>query len=163
MKYIILLIIILFCNSLFAQQKEYKLVQYSENSDIDIELFKKFDYIPFLSMDSIEQAFKPIKGKYKVYSFIATYKGESFDGTTKIFHDYLILKVDPISNIIIDGCQYTYEWADPPPMVDLYRVSVFNVKLKDRIKINNLKMKLFDKDYESDREYLIEDGIILLE
>jgi hypothetical protein len=87
--------------------------------------------------------------------------GDSFTGERKLFHDYLILKVDPKNQFIIDGFQYTMEWSEPTPISDLYRVSVKNIKIKDGLNLDLLQMKLQD-DYQNFREYLLDQGVLIL-
>lgn len=165
MKGIFILTLVFFCNCfLYSEQIEYKLKEFSENSDINLEIFNNFDNYNYTSKDSIKKAFIPIKGMYSVYVFIATFEGESKYRGTQIFHDYLILKVDPKTNKVLDGFQYTYEWAEPPPMSDLYRVSEKNIKLENGMRIDKFKMKIYYIEYTSySRRDLIDDGIIILD
>ena len=112
MQKLIIIIFTLICNLTFGQEKIYKLISKTENGDINYESFNSFDDFEIYKNDVIKKTFEPVKGNFNIYFFIAEYKGDSFDGTRKTFHDYLILKVNPKSKLIIDGFQYTMEWAE---------------------------------------------------
>ncbi|MCG2432138.1 hypothetical protein [Aequorivita xiaoshiensis] len=158
------IIFILICNLTFGQEKLYKLISKTENSDIDYKSFRSFDDFEIYKNDGLKKAFEPKKGKSEIYFFIAEYKGDSFDGTRKTFHDYLILKVDPKSELIIDGFQYTLEWAEPPAISDLYRVTEKNQKINNGLNLNFLKMELVEQEYVSEwRKELKDNGILKLE
>ncbi|MCO6565164.1 MAG: hypothetical protein J6581_06950 [Apibacter sp.] len=141
--------------------KEYKLVSKKEHSDIRYRLFNKYNGFSIYRKNRLEKSFTPKIGKYDVYSFICEFMGDSFTGERKLFHDYLILKVDPKNQFIIDGFQYTMEWSEPTPISDLYRVSVKNIKIKDGLNLDLLQMKLQD-DYQNFREYLLDQGVLIL-
>ena len=159
MQKLIIIIFILICNIAFGQEKVYQLISKTENSDINYKAFKSFDDLEIYRNDGLKQAFNPLKGKSMVYVFISEFEGDSFDGTRDIFHDYLILKVDPKTDLIIDGFQYTMEWSEPPALSDLYRVTKKNVKICDRLEIDSLKMELVESDYLIDwRKKLNDNG-----
>jgi len=158
MQKLIIIIFILIYNLNFGQEKVYKLILKTENSDINYKAFKNFDNFKIYKNDGLKKAFNPKKGKNDIYVFISEFKGDSFDGTRKTFHNYLILKVDTKSELIIDGFQYTLEWAEPPAISDLYRVTEKNVKIGNGIDLNSLKMEL-DKNYQTEyRKYLNDNG-----
>ncbi|WCC43662.1 hypothetical protein PJW08_00565 (plasmid) [Tenacibaculum finnmarkense] len=158
MQKLIIIIFILIYNLNFGQEKVYKLISKTENSDINYKAFKDFDDFKIYKNDGLKKAFNPKKGENDVYVFISEFKGDSFDGTRKTFHDYLILKVDSKSDIIIDGFKYTLEWAEPPTISDLYRVTEKNIKISNGLKMDLLKMEL-DKDYQTEyRKYLTDSG-----
>ncbi|MFD0837218.1 hypothetical protein ACFQ0I_15675 [Mariniflexile aquimaris] len=158
MQKLIVIIFILIYNLNFGQEKVYKLISKTENSDINYKAFKNFDNFKIYKNDGLKKAFNPKKGKNDIYVFISEFKGDSFDGTRKTFHDYLILKVDTKSELIIDGFQYTMEWAEPPAISDLYRVTEKNIKIGNGIDLNSLKMEL-DKNYQTEyRKYLNDNG-----
>ena len=95
--------------------------------------------------------------------FISEFNGLSFDGTEKLFHDYLILKVDPSTNEIIDGYQYTLEWAEPPAVSDLYQLSSFGHILKSDLSLDDLKMKLVASEYRiEEKEDLNDNGVLII-
>ncbi len=163
MQKLIIIIFLLTYNLNFGQEKVYKLISKTKNSDINYKAFKKFDNLKIYKNSGLKKAFEPIKGNGNVYFFIAEYKGDSFDGTRKTFHDYLILKVDPKTEIIIDGFQYTMEWAEPPAISDLYKVTEKNQKLTNGIYLNLLKMELVEQEYISEwRRELKDSGILKL-
>jgi hypothetical protein len=143
----LIIIFILIYNLTFGQEKAYELISKAENADINYNAFKNFDDFKIYKNDGLKKAFEPKKGKSEIYFFIAVYKGDSFDGTRKTFHDYLILKVDPKSELIIDGFQYTLEWAEPPAISDLYQVTEKSVKICNGLKLESLKMELVESDY----------------
>jgi len=81
-----------------------------------------------------------------------------------MFHDYLILKIDSKSELIIDGFQYTLEWAEPPAISDLYRVTEKNIKINNGLNLDLLKMELVEQEYISDwRKELKDKGILKTE
>ena len=161
MQKLAIIIFLLIYNLNFGQEKVYKLISKTENSDINYKAFKNFDDFKIYKNDGLKKAFEPIKGKNDVYFFIAEYKGDSFDGTRKTFHDYLILKADPKSELIVDGFQYTLEWAEPPAISDLYQLTVKNVKINNGLELESLKMELVKSDYMIEwKRKLNEDGIL---
>ncbi|MCB4809667.1 hypothetical protein LG651_15530 [Tamlana sp. 62-3] len=164
MQKLTIIIFILFYNLNFGQEKVYKLISKTENSDINYKAFRNFDDFEIYKNDGLKKAFKPKKGKNDIYVFISEFKGDSFDGTSKIFHDYLILKVDSKSELIIDGFQYTLEWAEPPAISDLYRVTEKNIKINNGLNLDLLKMELVEQEYISDwRKELKDKGILKTE
>jgi hypothetical protein len=164
MQKLTIIIFILFYNLNFGQEKIYKLISKTENSDINYKAFRNFDNFEIYKNDGLKRAFKPKKGKNDVYVFISEFNGDSFDGTSKVFHDYLILKVDSKSELIIDGFQYTLEWAEPPAISDLYRVTEKNIKINNGLNLDLLKMELVEQEYISDwRKELKDKGILKTE
>ena len=76
----------------------------------------------------------------------------------------MILKVDPKSELIVDGFQYTLEWAEPPAISDLYKVTKKNQKLTNETELNLLKMELVEQEYINEwRKELKDNGILKLE
>ncbi len=163
MQKLITIVLVLICNLTFGQEKIYSLISKTENADVNYNAFKNFDDFEIYKNDGLKKAFEPIKGDFNVYFFIAEFKGDSFDGTRKTFHDYLILKVEPKSKLIVDGFQYTMEWAEPPAISDLYKVTDKNQKMNDGIDLDSLKMELVEQEYLSEwRRELKDNGIIKL-
>jgi len=163
MQKLIGIIFILIYNLTFGQEKAYRLVSITENADINYRAFKDFDDFKIYKNNGLKKAFEPKNGESKIYFFISEYEGLSFDGTQRIFHDYLILKVDPKPKLIIDGFQYTLEWAEPPAISDLYRVTEKNKKVIDGMNLNLLKMELVEQKYISKwRKNLNDNGILNL-
>jgi len=163
MQKLTIIIFLLIYNLNFGQEKVYNLISKTENSDINYKAFEKFDDFKIYENDGLKKAFEPIKGDFNVYFFIAEFKGDSFDGTRKTFHDYLILKVDPKTELIVDGFQYSLEWAEPPAISDLYKVTDKNQKINNGIYLNSLKMELVEQEYISEwRKELKDNGIIKL-
>ena len=158
MQKLITIILVLICNLTFGQEKIYKLISISENSDINYKAFKNFDNFKIYKKDGLKKAFNPKKGKSNIYVFISEFKGDSFDGKRKTFHDYLILKVDPKSELIIDGFQYTLEWAEPPAISDLYQVTKKNIKICDGLELETLKMELVESEYMIDWKTKLNDN-----
>jgi len=164
MQKLIIIIFILIYNLNFGQEKVYKLISKTENSGINYKAFKNFDDFEIYKNDGLKKAFIPKKGNNDIYVFISEFKGDSFDGTSKMFHDYLILKVDSKSELIIDGFQYTLEWAEPPAISDLYRVTEKNIKINNGLNLDLLKMELVEQEYISDwRKELKDKGILKTE
>lgn len=163
MKKLLIIVFILICNLAFGQEKVYKLISKTENADIAYKAFRNFDNFKIYKNNGLKKAFYPKKGKNEVYVFIAEFEGSSFDGTQKIFHDYLILKVDPKTKLILDGFQYTMEWAEPPAITDLYQVTEENQKMRDGFNLNLLKMELVEQENIKEwRKELRDNGILKL-
>ncbi len=140
-----------------AQVKQYKLIDKSYNSDINNNILSILD-TGKRGLHLLNTAFKPIKGSAIVYRFIATYQGESFTGKLKKFHDILIIKTDS-QNHILDGFQYTLEWAEQPAEIDLYKINCSKCIIKKNTPIKELG--LVPSITNSDRPFE-EDGTIIL-
>ena len=164
MRKSILIIFLLIFNLAIGQEKIYQLISKTENADIDYKSFERFDDLEIYKNDGLKNAFKPVRGKYTVYFFISEFMGDSFDGTRKTFHDYLILKTDPKTDLITDGFQFTIEWAEPPPITDLYRLTQKTEKIRNNLNLNLLKMQAVDSEYYSEiNKELNDNGILKLE
>lgn len=148
---------------LLKGEKNYHLVSKTENSDLNYKLFDQFGSTKIYSGGKIEKAFLPKKGKFTVYVFTSEYMGDSFDGTRKLFHDKLILKVNPKTNEVMDGFQYTLEWAEPPALSDLYRLQDDTVVLTDKMNLDELQMQVDDEYMGEYRDMLEDHGILYLE
>jgi hypothetical protein len=147
---------------LLAGEKKYRLVSKTEKANLNYKLFEQFGSVKIYSGGKIEKAFQPKKGKFTVYVFVAEYQGDSFDGTRKTFHDKLILKVNPKTNEIMDGFQYTMEWAEPPALSDLYRVTDNSIVLTDKMNLDELQMQV-DEEYQGEYRDMLEDhGIVVV-
>jgi len=162
-KYLIgIAFIFLLNNQIFSQNnqtKEYKFLDKTLNADIDYKAFYVLDTLsPGMSL--LERAFRPIKGDFIVYRFLAIFKGVSFTEEEKEFHDILIVKTDS-NNKIIHGYQYTLEWAEPPLEYDLFKSHCKNTYLKDSMNIKELVLKRIDWSDKNDIIFK-EDGIIKL-
>ncbi|MCP1996188.1 hypothetical protein [Flavobacterium sp. HSC-61S13] len=145
-------------NLSYGQEVVYELQHKTEKARINQSAFKKLKSgLLQTQYDVIDTFTKPTKGKSDVYCFIATYEGNSFDGTTKTFHDYLVLEVDPKTQLIKDGYQYTLEWADSP-YVDLYRINNKSTVLQDGLNINTLDFRCFSIEPTDSRYLLKENG-----
>ena len=144
---LIILTLFMGAPSLFAQEKEYKLIARTENAD--------FNYLALGSIDTIStndarrEIFNPVKGKHTVYVFIATYNGLSFINKEKEFHDIIIVKTTNKKKIL-DAYHYTLEWAEPPYSYDLYRASVMRLKLTDQFSVNRMLLRKVGHEIESD-------------
>ena len=158
MQKLLIIIFILICNLTFGQEKIYRLISKTENADINYIAFRNFEDFKIYKNDGLKKAFEPKKGKNDVYFFISEFKGDSFDGTQKTFHDYLILKVDPKTEFIIDGFQYTLEWAEPPAISDLYQMTEKSVKIFEGLELESLKMELVESDYMIDWKTKLNDN-----
>ncbi|NVK27780.1 MAG: hypothetical protein HWE14_07035 [Flavobacteriia bacterium] len=140
-----LLLFILLSLQVVGQEKTYVLQEKTEHGDINHELFDQFGNVSIYQNNGLERAFEPIEGEFEVYVFEAQHIGLSFDGSTKLFHDKLILKVDPESGFILDGYQYTMEWAEPMPSADLYHVEAIGVYIARNMTIEELQLKPVDE------------------
>jgi len=96
----------------------------------------------------IDNVFKPTKGKFTVYRFLATYQGLSFTNKQKEFHDILIVKVGSKNKIIL-AYQYTLEWAESPLETDLYESTCKNTYLTDNLSIDKF---IFERPWYYDNK-----------
>ncbi len=137
------------------ETKIYKLKKKTINSDFDYLKLEDIDgnIKDTLNLKSLMPIFEPINGQFTFYQFLATFKGEAYngDGPTLIkdFHDILIIKTDN-KNKVIDAYQYTLEWAEPPLQFDLYKSDCVNLILKTDLDISSLK--LTRKDFWDDKD-----------
>ncbi len=157
-----IMLMVFSCTPASAQEKIYTLVTQSHKADIKYKAFKNFSSLKIYKNDGLKKAFVPKKGKRDVYVFLSEFEGDSFDGTRKLFHDYLILKVDPASQLIIDGFHYTMEWAEPPASSDLYRLTDSSMKIHDNFQLDELQMELVESDEIEGKKFLEDHGILKL-
>lgn len=80
----------------------------------------------------------------------------------KKLHDYLVLKVYPKSELIVNGFKYTKEWAEPPAIFELHEVSPTRHKLTEEFEINSHKMKLAEQEYIIGWRKALKDNEILI-
>ncbi|MDQ3683365.1 MAG: hypothetical protein M3352_09880 [Bacteroidota bacterium] len=153
----IILTLLPFDTILNAQTKKYKLIAKTENTDFNYKALKNIDNVE--TREARRNIFNPIKGKFIVYVFIATFIGLSFDNTEKEFHDILIVKVNKEQKIT-DAYQYTLEWTEPPYSYDLYRARVKGVALTNQLSIDILKFRKL-KYYKKKKRELNEQGVLL--
>jgi hypothetical protein len=144
------------------ETKFYILKKRTENSDFN---YSKLDDIDGNKMDTLNvrnllPVFEPVSGHFNYYQFLATFKGESYDGGIKDFHDILIIKTDT-ENKIIDAYQYTLEWAEPPLQYDVFKSSIKNISLTNNMDINQLKF-IRTYSWSDNNKELKESGIIKL-
>jgi hypothetical protein len=125
-------------NTAYSQDKVYELYDKTPMADISYMKLDSLNTTSSRGMKLLESVFKPAKGNYTVYRFIATFKGESVTGGEKEFHDLLIVKTDKTGKIL-DALQYTLEWAEPPMEFDLYKAHCENVYLVDGLSIEKFR------------------------
>jgi hypothetical protein len=118
-----------------AQTKEYKLLSKSELSNFN---YKALDHIN--TYDDRTKVFKPVKGKFTVYTFIADFRGISRHREEIDFHDILIVKTDK-SGKILDAYQYTLEWGEMPLTFDLFRSKAKNISLTNGLSLDDLMLE----------------------
>lgn len=134
--------------------KVYKLIAIEENAEIDLTSIKCLNSFNFICYNDFQDnKFKIKKGKNTVYHFVAQFKGESYTGEFKDFHDLMIIEVK--DNIIKNGYHLTKEWAELPLGSDLYKVTAKNIILVDSLPISLLNFKQV-----ADNSLLIDDGYI---
>jgi hypothetical protein len=144
--------------SLWAQSKQYKLFNKTINADINQRAILLIDTMK--TMQTTRNAFNPVKGKYTVYVFIATFKGLSYRNIEKEFHDIIVLKTDKKQKVL-DAYQYTLEWAEMPITSDLYKASAKKVTLTNGLLIEQLKFQKVDPTEGIDSN-LNEKGVVIL-
>lgn len=146
-----------------AQSKEYKLIAKTMRSDINYPALKKMNTLEGSDTAKIVKAFRPTKGKFTVYQFVATYQGASFRGPGDwTFHDLLTLKTDAKGKIL-DAYHYTLEWSEPPASSDLFKSSVKNIIIKNNLSIQllNFTRTAYLQDFDTNR--LEDKGVLKLE
>lgn len=159
------MLILFFSFSIVSVQDNYVLQKITENSDINYQAFKCFDLSCGSDSEnwrSITETFEPVKGKFTTYNFVKTFEGLSFTGENKTFHDLLILKVNPETLEIMDGFQFTKEWAEFPPTSDLYRFSGKNIILKNELKISDLNFIIDESHRGYGKDFLKDESLILI-
>jgi hypothetical protein len=141
---------------ILSQTKVYKMVDQTTSADINPNLYRiLFESARPVSLTT--KPFMPVKGKFTVYRFIATYQGLSFTNKEKEFHDILIVKTDRKNKIIV-SYQYTLEWTDSPE-ADLFKSTCKDTYLTDKMLIEKFRFQR-KKDYANDDAKLIEQAII---
>lgn len=105
-----------------------------------------------------------ILGQEKIYRLVSKKENAHMNyGAFKKLHDYLVLKVYPKSELIVNGFKYTKEWAEPPAIFELHKVSQTRHKLTEEFEINSHKMKLAEQEYTIERlKELKDNGILIL-
>ena len=156
--------ILIICSAIIchAQTKIYKLKSKTINTDFDYYTLNNLDAVMQMqySMQPLKGFFNPVKGKFIVYKFLAIYKGESFNDKIQVFHDILIIKTDKYDNVI-DAYKCNLEWTAPPLGYDLYKFTVKNCMLTDKLTIDQLQLvRTCYSDEKEKGELLNEKGII---
>jgi len=121
--------------------KLYKLVKIIQGGDFDRKAISRIDSlpVPYPQGSPHQVGDLPTKfGKSFIYKFQATYKGMASEGGEAEFHDILMVKLGCDSDII-EGYQYTLEWADTPSL-DLNKVTAREILLADGIRISDLRL-----------------------
>lgn len=138
--------------SIAAQEKTpfvYQIKAVYQNADLDakaIERYQKRD-VEWNDTGEVLKLFKPVKGRYKVILFMAAVYGLGFDDKNDIFHNILILKANK-NNEILDGFEYTLEWAEVPTASRLARITKPGVKLKKGLPVSQLGFKSIEAGQE---------------
>lgn len=156
---ILLLLVFLIQQNLFADQRIYKLNQTIKSADFDYNWIKKIDQVepPYPENGPYQIGdIKTIKGGFTIYKFICTYPGKSHEpDETKTFHDLLVLKTNKAKKIL-DAYHYTLDWQDSPSLA-LYKASSKNAVLKNKLPLSALRLKSI-----ADNKNIPQNGIILL-
>lgn len=120
----------------------YQILEIHDKSDLNNDLIEQYLKNSRLwgSREEVFDLFRPEKGEHKTIMFMAPFEGIGYEGEVDIFHDIMILKVDK-DNRVLDGLQYTLEWAEPPLSCDLYRVTKRGEKLKKGLDVSALQFK----------------------
>jgi hypothetical protein len=155
-KFALIACLLLWICQAFTQEKEYKLLDKTSNADLDQTFILRLNKTrPGLGM--LDSLFMPVKGKFTVYRFLATYRGQSFTGQEKEFHDLLIVKTDEQGKVI-KAYQYTLEWAEPPLETDLYLSTAKDLVLKDGLKVEAFG---FERPWYEDKDKRVKDvGVV---
>ena len=126
-----------------AQAKEYKLLDKTPAADINFKAILLMEARPGTTL--LEKGFKPVKGRYTVYRFMAAYRGLSFTNTSRTFHDVIIVRTGP-GNEIVSAFQYTLEWAELPLISDLYQSTCTRTSLSNDMKVSDFKFVKIARD-----------------
>lgn len=148
--------LLLLTSIVFAQQKEYKLLDKTSNADIDKSFILRLDKAP-RGLPMLDSLFKPVKGEFTVYRFLATFQGKSYTGQEKEFHDLLLVKTDN-NNKVVKAYHYTLEWAEMPLEQDMY----FSTS-KDLVLVNGIAINAFgfERPWFDDVEKKLKDNGII--
>lgn len=142
-----------FVVALNAQPKKYKLIVKQERAEFNYRGLRLID----TSLRVNPQIFKPVKGRHTVYTFIATFEGNSYTGRRKTFHDILIIKTNSRGRIK-DAYQYTLEWSEIPSY-DLYKAHAKKLYLTTQTTIAQMRFTRVNSSGKGDRQ-LNDDGIL---
>jgi hypothetical protein len=137
----------------FAQQKEYILLDKTSSADIDRSFILRLDKAP-RGLPMLDSLFKPVKGAYTVYRFLATFRGKSYTGQEKEFHDLLLVKTDDNSKVI-KAYHYTLEWAEMPLEQDMYISTSKDLFLKNGLTIDAFS---FERPWYDDADKKLKDN-----
>ena len=143
--FLLILLVALTTLSTAAQEKEilvYQIKAVYENSDLNGKALERYQKraLEWNDTGKVLKLFQPVKGKYRVITFMATGYGLSFTDKKEIFHNILILKVDQ-NDEILDGLEYVIEWAEVPTASRLARTTRKGVKLKKGLPLSELEFK----------------------
>jgi hypothetical protein len=160
-KFPLTITLIILCSEVTVSQvKEYKLIDKTPSANINYNSIKAVDSLtPGIKL--LDQAFKPVKGRYVVYRFLATYKDPSLKNDQSELHDILVIKTER-DNKVVDGYQYTLETAKQQASTDLYKSNCKNIFLTDSLRIDKLQLKRSEAKKQKDVA-LKEKGIIVLQ
>jgi hypothetical protein len=145
----LLLALTLLCTQQSHSQNTYKLLQTYEKADINYRSMDTMSYWPVEKpyYQSMLKGFKPKKGKYTVKTFLWTRNDcdLKYEQNGNTCHEFIILKLDKKGKVI-DGYQYTLEWAEMPLNVDLHRVTKKGVLLKDGMPVSAFGFKRLETE-----------------
>lgn len=156
-KIVLILCFFSFLQNVFTQNN-YILFDMTEKSDLIQNL--KFSLDTSDKNDLLETIFKPVKGEFKIYRFIESYYGESPkylpDSTViELLNDLLVLVVNK-KNQIVDGYQYSLEYAEHPSSCDLYRLDTdMKLTIDSNFKLSSLKFRLMNDSKYCGRDLYI--------
>jgi hypothetical protein len=116
-----LLILSLFFITEFYSQKNYTLLDYSQNSELNYKGIDSINSIARYHSVFLDSIFNFVKGENIGYRFISKhFTVDKFSDTIEV-NELLILLVSN-NKEIIDGFQYTLDYPEVPAKCDLYRL-----------------------------------------
>jgi len=141
----------------------YKLVKKVARADFNYKMLNNFSasVISESKIEGVSDVFEPVEGDFTYYQFIAEGVGEFFtlpdeeEEAFQNFRDILILKTDSLATIV-DGFQYTLEWGEYPFEYDLFRISDTCLMLRNKLTIEELKLKSLHDGRNFDEKGIIE-------
>ncbi len=169
MRITITFCLLVFCLNIHAQSdsipKAYVLLKEKRHARINSEALDSID-TQGKTNKAMLKSFNPKRGKNTYYYFESPFKGESFNGdssTIQTFNDILVLEVNEAGEIV-KAYQYTKEWAELPCQYDVFRSINPNVRLKDGMSVQELKLTRTMLNWEEEPvfEPFEEEGILLM-
>lgn len=140
----------------------YHITHVYEGADFNYPLMDEYRRTPskWCERELVLEMFEPVDGPYRIILFTTVVWGYSLvDEQEHLFHHILLIKVDP-DNTILDGLQYTLEWAECPLAYDICVLKAQGTKLTKELKLSEIEVESFLTGYDSFAPYYCEESKI---